>query len=560
MTNNHITYKKYYILFPIILAIAVRCFDFNMQTIVTRDSVNFVEQTCRFLNNPKSIIIEGNQEPVHIVALAGILKFFYPNIRMKHPYQHPEIWEKVLFIDGLIFSIINIILIFMLTNLLWTNPWCGLLSATLYAVHKEICIYSIWGLCEPIYITFILLSAYLIYITIQSNTIKATITYAILAGIVSFMMTMTRKEGLLIVSAILLFLIASSKVANKKQTIIGFISSLIVMLTSYLFLLNGRFPWYEFFWEKTIDWGRLHRWLNISDTVLAICKPSPICIFTGISLIYGLLIKGGYIPTPLVIGYLWSRKKLKPNLPDGLLWLIAIAQICAFQFYLIVRGWYVGRYLVPASIVLLPFSAVFLQYLLKSLPSIHLKKLMIASIIIAMTGQCVYRFVRKPRGYSREIRSTSNWLNKNTPQNAIIICDDCRVGFYSKRLYIPIYHNIVDNILQDKRYSIYYLTIIPEHEHSLAVITKLSNHPAITIRKIYQNPQKHPKIIVYKLKVNKNKSPKSLSKHMVFGNLINYGKTGRTTTVYYWAPGLGNESQIYSRYPYRVLITGHFRL
>lgn len=435
----------------IFVALAIRFFSFCREDILTRDSINFVEYACKFLNDPASLISPGSQqEPTHVVILAATFKLLYPHLRLDHPWEYPYRWERVLFVSGAVFTVISILLLYKLVGDLWGHEY-GIVASLLYAVHKEAVLYSIWGLSETTYTANTLFVISTIYFSATAEG-KGRVIWASLGGAGCFwFLSLLRKEAVLIIIAVLAYIVFFLPLNRPARIKVfsSFIAGFVLSLLAYVFILGGGFPWFEFFWRHTIDWRRLYRLLGSKPALLlGVSTVGPIWIYTGLAAIKGLFVKGGYLPAPLALGYAFVKNKIPARISPAIFVLVALAQAAAFQGYLIVRGWYVGRYLFLSSVMLLVFSAAFLVYIRDIATKVKPRWLIIALVAIIMAAQAVHRYVRPPRGYGRDILEAARWIEKNLPQDAVIIASDCRIGFYSRRKYGVITMNLEHSPLQ----------------------------------------------------------------------------------------------------------------
>ncbi len=427
----------------ILSAIFVRLIGFLNMNVVFRDSVGFCINAGKLMGNPKQGIKAYTQEPIHPAIIGTIFKILFPDKPITQTYGLAKYWQQILFGDGILFTCLIIIAIFTLTKTFWSVS-TGLWAAMLFAFHREAVILSINGMSELPYLTFFLSALYFIYISGISSKKSMNIGYGICSGLFIILSILTRKEGLsLILIAIIFFLffLKNKRLSHKILSLISILISCCIG-AGIFYAIGGRFYWLDAFFKYCVQWQNLTQQLRHSAigsySLLASVRPTSISQLLSLP-ISGLFQIGGYIPFILFLAYLPLRKRIK-SIPNGtiLILLALFVHLALAIFYVFATGLFVRRYLFVSSVLMLPFAAATIHYLTEQFSDKYEKNRIIAitaiTITVIMAPQGIWRYIKSD--YHKELINTTQWLNQNSPENAMLFVRDIRLGFYSNRNWI----------------------------------------------------------------------------------------------------------------------------
>ncbi len=358
------------LIFTIIISagVIVRAIGFARMNVIFRDSVGFCIHAGNFINNPAKELKQGVQEPIHPAILAFMFKQVFPNQPIR-PYGLAKYWQKILFFDGLLFTCIASLLILLITSK-FRNVTTGLWATLLFVFHREAVILSINGMSELPYLTFFLLSLYLIYTSAINERKLYKILFALLAGIAIVLALLTRKEGLSLIIIALIFFILFVKRQNLSLRLLSSASIIIgfAIGIGIFYSIGGRFHSIDTFFKHCVRWKNLTHQIKQSSVsssfIIASVRPTSLSqlILLPIS---GLFEIGGYLPCILFIAYWPLRKRIKA-IPTGatLLILALIIHLALAIFYVLATGLFVRRYLFVSSVLMIPFAAAVICYLI----------------------------------------------------------------------------------------------------------------------------------------------------------------------------------------------------
>ncbi len=298
------------------------------------------------------------------------------------------------------------------------------------------------------YLFFFLAALYSIYHSGITKIKTQNIAYGLLAGILILLAILTRKEGLSLIIISVIFLLFMAKNNSLSYRTLSLMSIIIGfgIGTGFFYFIGGRFHWIDSFFKYCVKWQNIGQQLKFTSTensqLLASIRPHSITqlIFLPISGIFQI---GGYLPGALFVAYWILRKKIK-SLKDeisagwNLLLLALFIHFSLVIFYVIATGLFVRRYLFVSSVLMLPFAAIAIEHVTQHLSAEYKHKkhhIIILSTVITITAimapQGIWRYIKSD--YHKEFILTTNWINQNTPKNAILFVRDIRLGFYSNR-------------------------------------------------------------------------------------------------------------------------------
>lgn len=422
-------YRRILLIF--IVALAVRLAAWNLIDSLYRDSVNFIVHAAQFSTES---LRDKIQEPMHPLILKGIHRVLFPREADSKALNQSS-WEFSVFVDGLLFTLICLWLLFAIGRHLH-SPEAGLWAAFFLAIMPYGVEYSINGLSEFPFLALLLLSMYLV--------LKSQVQYGgwmFLAGLCSGLIVLTRKEGIVLIPVILLYLFFRRKTqeARPLRSAVFFAVAIVGVVVTY-YLIGGRLYWIDRYLE--VLWKITNRRFGLQ----AMGDEHYVLGLHWIENYHDYLTRplggwfklSGFFPAILFVIYLVKRRSLKINPGAGLLVGYAGAHVLMTLSHNLITKCFVTRYLFPVCIVLLPLAGIMLTEILIHInlkygkPATHRKAGLITGFIFlaVLTGETIQN------GYSSrhpEILAAARWLGQNVEENTLVFTSDDRVGFYSGR-------------------------------------------------------------------------------------------------------------------------------
>jgi 4-amino-4-deoxy-L-arabinose transferase-like glycosyltransferase len=373
---------------------------------------------------------------MHPLMLRGIHAVLFPR-EIPMPAINVSSWELTVFADGIFFTLICLWLLYAIGKYLH-SPAAGLWAAFFLAILPYGVEYSINGLSELPYAAFLLLSVYLV---LRAKEKKERLLM-LLAGVSVSILILTRKEGIILIPIMVLYILCRRSIVFKQKFKISafFLIGTGLLLGSY-YLIGGRFYWFS-------DYVRLlaklthqifsqQAYTGEERSIFALYWIGKKYEFLTLP-VGGFFKLSGFIPAILFVTYLFKQRRLNVNSGINLLILYAslhFAMICAQT---ILAKFLVTRYLFPVCMILFPIAGIMMVELLgrinlKSGKSINHHRI---GLIVAQILAFLFILETIQNGFTSrhpETLTAAKWLEANTPVNTLIFTTDDRVGFYSRR-------------------------------------------------------------------------------------------------------------------------------
>jgi hypothetical protein len=441
------------LLLIMLLAMTVRLVSWHLTDSLYRDTVNFIVHAEKFSTES---LRDTVQEPLHPLIIRAVHEILFPR-DSSGPVLNQPAWELTIFAVGMLFSLVALWLLYAIGRYLH-SPAAGLWAAFFLAIIPYGTAYSIHGLSELPFLAMLLLSLFLVM-----KSLKNSIWLILPAGISAAMMVLCRKEGLILIPLVLLYLLCMREITFNRKTRLAelFLLGAGILFIAYL-LLGGRFYWasdYIAILKKLI-----HRRFNMqaclgdSHYILALHWFRRKYDFLTMPLA-GWFKLSGFVPAILFLIYLFKRRSLKMNPGAGLLILFAALHLLMVISQNIVMNFFVTRYLFPVCIVLFPIAGAMLAEILikinakcwkpaEHLRASHIFAFIFAAILVAETIQNCYTD-RHP-----EILAAARSLREKTPSNAFVFTTDHRIPFYGNRAFknikfYPLTKQIPDSVFSN---------------------------------------------------------------------------------------------------------------
>ncbi len=414
------------------MAVAIRFLAWNLINVVSPFTIELIMYGAKA--NTSAILKEQYQEPFHPIILNLTHSMLFPHEFIGEVINTSS-WELTSFLVGLVFTIICLWLLFEIGCHLH-SPAAGLWAAFFMAVGYYAVNYSVMGLSESPYLALILLT---IYLVLQSSPSRGFLL--LLAGACSILSIMTRKEGILTLGAIPLYLFFQQKITllqRFKQE--GFFLAGFVVVGIGFWILGGRFCWLVPYLPPALQSHMQFLTLNTDpNSFFILAELSTSRLFKVLSFIlFGWINMSGVLPALLCLAFIFKREKfsLRPGVALLFLYLAFHLSLLCANYYR--HGNLDTRYLFPPAVIIFPVAGIVLAELFKQ--RIFWAGILTIILIGIYIPVNIHSFIRNRHP---EITAAVQWIAANTPPETFIYTQDSRIGFYCRRpwdnfLYNPV--------------------------------------------------------------------------------------------------------------------------
>jgi len=414
----------------LLLGLGLRITCWNIQDTLYEDSIGYIMDASTLTSD--SLLRSQFQEPLHPLILRLAHKIFFPGDVSTNPVN-PAAWQTAAFAATLTFSLLSIILIYILGTQLHSKT-AGAWAALFTALQPYGIIYAVNGLTESSYIVFFLLA--LCLALRKSPSLNRLL---ILAGMSSFLALLIRKDGVILPGIFVVYLLLQKdrSLTNRFLGLLLFFLGFLGGAACYA-SIGGRFYWLTPYLSSLTAVWRLPIFDRTPLSVL------PLATIWGVShskipflLLAGWFKLSGFIPATLFVLFFlyprcWSssRKTLLPLFA----FVFQIALVVGFTLKM---GYFTTRYLFPAAVVTFPVAGIALAEMLKKIrekyptwsltqASLPFALLTLAILIPSVLVSAYHQ--RRP-----EILAAAHWIATNSPPDSVLYAGDNRIGFYCLR-------------------------------------------------------------------------------------------------------------------------------
>jgi hypothetical protein len=417
-----------------LMALMIRLVAWDLIDLLYRDTVNFIVCADKF---SAESLRDTVQEPLHPLILRAVHTILFPR-DVSGPVLNQPAWELTVFATGMIFTLISLWLLFAIGQYLH-SPAAGLWAAFFLAVIPYGTAYSIHGLSELPFLAMLLLSLLLVMKSLKKNA-----WLIFVAGICTAMLFLCRKEGLILIPVILLYLLCLREITFSRKTRLAglFLLGAGILFIAYL-LLGGQFYWASDYIEtlQKLTHRRfgMQACLCDSDYILALHWFRRKYDFLTMPLA-GWFKLSGFVPAILFLIYLFKRRSIRIKPGAGLLITFAAFHLLIVIPQNLIANFFVTRYLFPVCIVLFPIAGLMLAEILIKInvncgkPAEHRRAGLIFAFIFtaALVAETIQNCYTDRHS---EITQAADWLRIMTPSDSSVYTTDDRIAFYGNRTF-----------------------------------------------------------------------------------------------------------------------------
>jgi len=423
------------------IIVFTRVFTCLQKPVITRDGAYYVSLAEAYGVGPSDLLTSQGQEPVYPVVLhyAGEVVSRFGGA------PHPQDWVKIGVLLGVVSSAMTAIGLWVLGSTIFNDIRVGLLGAFLVAVNPRLCSLSANVMTEPVFVMFLTLAVVFLVLALRNSTKWKLAGFGGLAGLAFTAALLTRKEAVLFLPVMVIFLClpglglrATSRIAAGTVILVT-----ITLLAGFYYCLGGRFFWLgdmATYWKNCLHlpshgstavgllpnapvlaityrdaldpyWEPFHRWLKMLTPPVAVAA---VCY-------------------PFFCGYWKTSRRIWLIL---LLMAIYLAMTYSFGFQ---RNFIVGRYMVPAVLFSIPVAAAaiigFVELLLRRRVTVSHRgrsALWLGVLAMVFVPSVVSVFSLKSDRDINTIRA-AEWIEAHCPPSASVFTFDRRIPFYAGR-------------------------------------------------------------------------------------------------------------------------------